>query len=328
MKTKKLLLSLIFLVSWPLFPGNSEGSVVLKKEKDYLETLIDKEIFCKLIEDIEYDNGALYLLDSQLCRVFVVGLNTGKLIRTLFRRGQGPNELMMPMSLKVRDNKVFVLDQGFNGIKICDLEGKPLKEFKTRGMTGRRNIDVNDKNEIFVAEYNSQENTYVTAYTWQGEKIRSLVKIGPPGSKLDLQRSSYKIRIDGEGNILLLFPVLRELKKFSPTGDMVWETGIKNKVLDLKKEDDDGVKVTETGAMNTSISVFDFIVTKSNNIVVGHAYGGCIIDKNGKLTSLITFEPVGGLFLFEIAGDKIINGFGPKILNIYDLDKNLKEAFK
>jgi len=327
MKKLELLLIFFLLTSRILFPGNTKDPIVLKNGQDYLETLIDNGIYCKLIQDIEYDSGSLYLLDSQLCLVFVVDLKTGKLIRTLFRRGQGPNELMMPMSIKVRNSKVFVLDQGFNGIKICDIEGKPVKEFKTSGMIGRRNIDVNDKNEIFAAEYNSQNNTYVTVYTWQGEKKHSLVKIGS-GNKLDLQRSSYKVLIDSEGNILLLFPVLRELKKFSPNGEMLWETRIKNKLLDKKDADEDGVKVTDKGAIHTKISVFDFIITKSNNIIIGHAYGGCIIDKNGNFTNLITFEPIGALFLFKIAGDKIINGFGPRILNLYDIDIKIKEVFK
>jgi hypothetical protein len=252
-----------------------------------------------------------------------VDLKTAKLLRTLFTRGQGPMELSQPTGIKIKNNKVFVLDRGFRGIKICDLEGNPANEFKTNTSFGRLNLDVNDKEEIFVGEYTQKDNTYISVYTMKGEKVRTLAKIGSK-HELDLQRSSYKIRLDNDGNIVILFYVTREIMKFDSNGNLLWEKKIKNKVLSKADHlNKDGVKRGKNETVHTSMSVFNFNISTKNNIIIGHAFGGCILDKNGNLTHLITFEPPDGLFFFAISSDQVLNIFGTQIMRLYDIKEDI-----
>jgi len=308
------------LLSLSLFP---QEYFVLKDEEDYLEKLTDNEVYFGIIRDIEYDNGLLYFLDFKYCKVIVVDFKSGKLKRTLFSRGQGPYELMNPMSLKVKNNKIFVLDQGFNGIKIVDLDGKPVNEFKTAGMVGRRNIDINDKDEIFVGEYNTPGKTYVSVYDLKGQKQRSIIKIAP-GDKLPLQRIDYKIMLDQAGNILVLFVAPRELMKFNTKGEFTWEIKIKNKILD-KWPNEDGVRVSSEGAINVRSSLFDMIRIKNNKILLGHIYGGCIIDENGKLTTLIESKSAHNIQMVEVIDDQLINVL---VFGNYIYLYNIKEVLK
>jgi len=322
MKNIFLSLLLIILISIPQFPLEN---IDLKDGVDYLEKLTNNEVYFSLLRDMEYNNGVLYLLDSKYCKVFMVDFKSAKLKKTLFRKGQGPYELMIPMALKVKNNKVFILDQGYNGIKIVNINGSSVSEFKTVSTVGRRNFDVNQKDEIFVGEYNTNNKTYVSVYNLKGKKLRSIIKLDSD-KKLDLQRIHYQIMLDNEDNILLLFPALRELKKFNPKGGLIWEIKIKNRLLD-KCRNDDGIKVTDKGAINARLLIFDMCIFKNNNIVIGHAYGGSIYNENGILTTVLELKPEGMIFMVEIINNKILNSFfAGREMTIYNI-KEKKNVF-
>jgi len=312
MKRITVITAVLFLLSLHLFPVET----IVFKGTDYLETLVRGGNYFKILQDIDYANGLLYILDIKLCKVIVVDFETGKRVRTIFTRGQGPNELMRPVNFAVKNNKVFVLDQGFNGIKIADINGNPVKEFKINGMVGERNLDVNEKDDIFVGEYNGSTKTYVSVYNMDGVRQRTLIKINP-NEKFPLERIHYLIRLDNEGNIVILFNVLRELMKYNPHGELMWKCIIKNKFLDKAPKSE--VKSKRKGTINVRISVSYFEITKNNNILVGHAHGGSLFDQNGKLKFLITDDHKYGIGTFEIIGSKLINSliFGGRIL-LYD----------
>jgi hypothetical protein len=307
------------LLSLHLFPVET---IVFKDSVDYLETLTKGGSYFRILKDIDYDNGYLYILDMRLCTVIVVDFDTGKRIRTIFTRGQGPNELMRPVNLKVKNNKVFVMDQGFNGIKIADVNGNPVREFRINGIVVERNLDVNDKGEIFVGEFDSITKTYVSVYNMDGVRQRTLIKINP-GEKFPNERIHYLLRLDNQGNIVLLFNVLRELMKYSQNGELIWKRKIKNELLD--KAAKSGVKSRRKGAINVRIHVSSLQITKKNNILVGHAYGGSLFDQHGNLKYLITDDHNYGIDTFVLIDNKLINSliFGEVIL-LYDTKEKIQ----
>ncbi|MCP5046728.1 MAG: hypothetical protein GY940_06125 [bacterium] len=308
-----LVIAMFFSVS--LFPVTT---IKLKGDDGYLEKLLDNNIYLKRIWDIDHENGNLYFLDRKYSKVFKVDFKTGKLIKTLFRRGQGPSELMIPASFKVKNNKVFVLDQGFNGIKIMDVNGKFVNEFKIRGMVGMRNLDVNDKGEIFVATYDSTAGTYISVYDMKGNLLRSLIKLGnDTGKRLRLERIHYRVGLDNKGNIILLFLVTRELKKFDANGKLLWATKVNNKILEPFVGKDDVKAVS--GTIRTNWSVFDLNVMDNNHIMVGHANGGCLYNPEGVLTHLLLLDPLANLGLFDIVGDQLVNVLvWGRVIYVYD----------
>ena len=322
MKNIFTFLCLVFFLIIVVYPVEK---ITIKNVTDYFEKLIENGVYFKHIQDVDYDNGSLYLLDAKLGKVLVVDFKTGKLIKTLFNRGQGPNELMIARSLKVKNNKVFVHDSGFNGIKIADMQGNPIKEFKTRGITGIRNIDVNDKNEIFIGEYNSQTKTYVSVYDMNGSKKRSFIQINPEeDDKIPLERIHYKLKVDHEGNIVILFNVLMELKKFNAKGDLIWECKIENELL--KTAPKSKVEIKKSGAMHTKMFVYNLDISPDKNVIVGTAGGVNIFDGGGKLLKVITPEPPNNfIYIFKIIDNKILNILhAGKIIKIFDIKEETK----
>lgn len=327
MKAYTLILTAILMLTMNLLPADSVETVVLNRVgKDYVEKLVDNEIFAKEIRDVEFDNGSLYLLERHFSTVFRINLDTGKLEKTYFKRGQGPNEIQDGRALKIKNGKIFVLDNGFGGLKIVGLDGKPVNEFKTiTSGAAMRNFDVSDKDEIFVAEYDSKTQTYVSVYNMEGKRLNALITIPSDSDRSFLQRYHYMIRLDNQGNIVLLFNVLKELKKFNGKGELIWQTKLKNRLLDKYSKNDKISIDKKRGTINTTLSVFDFNVTEGNNILVGHSGGASLLDSAGVLKKLVTFEPPSMLFLFEIIDRRImeIGLFGSKIF-LYNMEEKIK----
>lgn len=302
MKRALLIILMVVILSIDVLPVKK---VILKKESDYLDKLLDNDVYFKKIEDVDNDGRYVYFLDEERAQVFQVEFESAKLVRTFFRRGQGPSELMTPASLRVRNHKIFVLDSGFNGIKIIGLDGKLVNEFKTKGMSGDRNFDVNEKNEIFLGEYHSLNGTYVSVYNLKGELLRSMCRVDKKKGKLPLERIHYFVRLDDKGNIVLLFSVTRELIKFNDRGDVLWKTKVFNDIIAPYK--DGFVKYGENNTVHTLQGIFGLTILKQNRILIGHVSGGCIYDENGKLTHALYPEIKQNIGHFTLIDSKLIN---------------------
>jgi len=320
MKKYVLILFVLLVLSSGLF---AVDITALKTDTDYMEQLLANEVFMRYVVDADYSDGSLYFLESKLSMVFRVDFKSAKLIRTYFRRGQGPRELAQPVKLEVKNGKIFVLDRGFSGVKVVDLEGKPVNEFKLPGYTATRNLAVNNKDEIFVGEYDSQGKTFVSVYNLKGERIRTLAKNEAEETALPLNKRQYMIRLDADGNVYILFNLLRELKKYNSKGNLVWKVNISNDILNsFLKKDFAGRK--KDGTYRTKYCVFNFILTANNNILVGHCGGGSLFDNNGSLKKLITADGNHSLDTFIHIDSKILNVLAlGKLINIYNLKEDV-----
>ena len=300
MKVQAIFGFAFFVLTMCLF---SEENIFLKNGEDYLEKLLTREVFLKHVKDVDYTNGSLFFLDDFFSQVLRIDFESGKLIKTYFRKGQGPKELISPVKLTVKNNKIFVLDKGFNGIKIVDLDGNLVNEFKVKGNVGRRNIAVNDKDEIFIGEYDAREKSYISVYNLKGKRIRTLGMLSSNAdNKIQLEQYFYTIRLDKQGNIYLLFNLLRELKKLNSKGELIWEKQIKNSILN-KFQSKDKVK-RGNGTIRMRFCIFDFRVTQNNNILVGHCGGGCLFDSSGVMKRLIFVGENHNLSLFKLFDTK------------------------
>jgi hypothetical protein len=223
---------------------------------------------------------------------------------------------MIPVSLRVRNNKIFVLDAGFNGIKIFDVEGKFINEIKLRSaLMGRRNIDVNDKDEIFLGKINYKTQTRVSVFNVNGKNLRFLIPFKGKDRKKDrskISRYQYLLKLDNKGNIYLLYYMLRKLAKYDNKGNFLWESDIKNKILD-QFPGDEFVK-SRGKTVSKQWYVFSIDTLETNDVIVGHAGGGCVFSKDGKLKKLLLVkEEINGkeynvnLDLFKIRNNILMN---------------------
>ncbi len=335
----KIIIFILFCVLLLNGASPAEDKIIFKDGVNFEQKLSDNDVFFKNCVDFEILplNNLGYFLDEEYGMIFKVELSSGKLLKTISSRGQGPGELHLPASLRVKNNMIFVLDNGFNGIQIFDQEGKFINSFRIRStFFGDRNLYVNEKNEIFVGKINTLANTMVAVYDLQGKELESLIQYQKDGKKDNtresLMRKAFLISLDSKGNIYILYYILRKLSKYTRKGEMLWETEIKNEILDKFSADDyfniDKKKYTMRQ------SVFSLDITSRDEIVVGHAGGGCVFTSEGKMKKLILLnERIGdnneyhflNLHTFKIRGNMLMNlsVFG-KIIYQYQYKEDFK----
>jgi hypothetical protein len=324
----KVVLIALSLLMTTVF-GYSVDTIVLKGGIDFEKQLSVNEIFLRNCRDFDMDpdKELIYFLDSTYCHIFKVDMKTGKLLKTISSRGQGPSELMSPVSMKAENDLLVVLDRGFGGIKIFAPDGKLINEFRVNNyIIGNRSIDVNDKNEIYLGVVDFNENSMVSVYDIHGKKKRSLIRYrGDKDLKESISKVSryqYFTKLDKKGNILVLFYMLRKLAKYSPNGELIWEKDIRNKILD-KIPRDEYINLTQR-TISSRYHIFGLDVTSNNDIIIGHGFGGCVFNENGELKKIIQVPRIenarkerdfDSLSLFKIKKNILINisGFGERI---------------
>lgn len=97
------------------------------------------------------DDGAVYVLDEQAADVKVFDAS-GRHLRTIGRRGQGPGELEYPMTLSLnRAVRELAVQQQTRGLAIFRTDGTFLRQQSLKGLiTGRGRVD--SRGNIYVLE--------------------------------------------------------------------------------------------------------------------------------------------------------------------------------
>lgn len=270
--------------------------------------LARNNVFLKFCDFFDVENGFFYFLDRHFSVVFKVEQETGKLVKTISSRGQGPNELQTPVSFRVRNKKIFVLDKGFNGVKIFDTEGNTINEFKMDFVIGNRSIDVDYKEEIFLGRADRKNNSMVQVFDINGKKLRSLIPFKGVKDITKYEKSwYYTIRLDKDGSIYVLHYMDRKLQKYDKYGKLLWERPIKNKLLDQYPNDGEVKRGKGTVYVNQQ-RIFGINVTPAGNVIVAHAGGGCMFSTDGKLLNLVTTpNETWSLSQFKVFDDKLMN---------------------
>ncbi len=78
---------------------------------------------------ISHDAVAIYVVDAEAHEVRAFS-KTGRFLRALGRKGQGPGEFDMPAGLDARDGRLFVADKLNDRVQILDPSGRYLRGFK------------------------------------------------------------------------------------------------------------------------------------------------------------------------------------------------------
>jgi hypothetical protein len=289
------------------------------------EMMAKNNIFLKWCSSYDIEGDYIYFADQNFATIFKVRLADGKLDRTISRKGQGPSELTQPTYIRVRNGMIFVLDVGFNGIKVFDTNGKTIKEIKLTIPLMSSTLDVTKNNEIYIGKLDFKERTLVSVYNIKGEKLRSLAKIE---SKDKIDRVSnlcwFTIKLDKDENIYALHYLLRKISKYDREGQLLWTSDIDNKLINKVKRED----TVKRGSKNTvkwRRSIFGLDFTPKNDILIGHSYGGCIMSsRDGKLKNLI-IRKESPLKYVNIVDDTLYNmatfGRAVEIVNLKNMEK-------
>ncbi len=321
MKRAILVIVMVMVISAGILPVEK---FYLKCKIDFAEKMAEKDVFLKSCFSFCADDQFYYFLSSHFCKVFKVEKSTGKLERTIGSRGQGPMELSYPIRVVVKNNKIYVLDEGYCGIKVFGKDGSQIKEFKLGFHPSNTTFDVNDQEEIFIGRFNSTQKHWITVIDNKG-KTRYIVKENRDISRYTKEFYSV-LKLDNESNPILLFYMTRVLKKYNRDGKLLWKKPVKNELLD--QYPDDAEVVRGKGTLNINgVRVFDLCITPNNNIIVTHNGGGSLYDSNGNLKQLI-YNPKNSEFeIYDTIFDNnqlvSVNQFGA-VVPIFDFKEVLK----
>lgn len=268
--------------------------IVVLKGSSIVEMVEKSEIFIKRMTDIDWVDDTLYLLDAENGQVIEINMLKGEKIRTISQKGQGPGELMHPDRIRVRNKKIFVLDSGNRALKIFDLSGSFIGQFKADAFNKPyfyMTFDVSQKDEIYFPDIDISKGMLVGVYNLSGEKLRGLVPclVNDKDILALANRSYFGIGLDPDGDFYLNFPLLRELWRCTNDGKVLWKKEIDNALLQ-KAPEKGGAILTKSGSVGVTTFMRGMEITQDGKAVIGHFGGGCIINKEGLMERVFKLE--------------------------------------
>jgi len=187
------------------------------------------------------DEGAIYVLDTQSAHVKVFD-RSGKYVRTIGRKGQGPGELEYPMTLSLneRTGELAVQLQS-RGIVFFKTDGTYHRQLSLKGMLGGR-ARLDSRGQIYVLEIimDNENSRYATKKLAPDGSVLATISETPtptgPGNTTKAFIPVAFYSIDREDRFIYGFPESYEIQIYGPT-----ETKVLRKITRVY----DPVAVTE-----------------------------------------------------------------------------------
>jgi hypothetical protein len=174
------------------------------------------------------EEGHFYILDEQAGNIKVFAQN-GDFVKTIGRKGQGPGEFGMPISLFLsQQNQIIVNDMGQRKIQYFDKEGNYLKEFS-----------IADKFLFFGPMVTSNGDLIVT-YTIPQEKPATVLQKFNPEFESILTFTSIPMDTPPVINIFVARSLTSLRWAVTYNDEIIW-ANIKNSEYELRFHDTDGI---------------------------------------------------------------------------------------
>ena len=232
---------------------------------------IKEDVIFKKIRGIETDNNdRLYLLNSSYGNILVIDIPTGKLVATISSRGQGPYELGEPNAFKIKQNKIYVIDGVYKGVKIFNTEGGFIRSFKVNQLSSySRRIDVDDFGNIYVPCLNYQDKKTILILDEFGKTKKTIIYNSFMGNKYSeemFKNLVFDFSVDHNSNLILVYPLHRKIIKYNNDGILIWENNIpvENIPRGWKKE----ISVSENGSVSLSPLIGKMCLNDEGEVIV------------------------------------------------------------
>lgn len=254
------------------------------------------------------DAGNIFVLDSKAANVKVFDAS-GKYVRTIGRKGQGPGEFNAPMTLSINPLAgELVVHHDSQRMSYFKLDGTFLRQLSTKGLSIRARVDSRGRIVVMEIVFDANNRRYDTK------------KLGPDGNPIALLASSpgpdparYNPflaisywQIDREDNLIYGYPASYEILFFGAESNKVFRKITRDyDPVDItgeeKKEELKDIPPGITVEFSKSHSAFTrFFVDDQGPLLVQtweKAGGGKLVhdvfDREGRFIGRIPLKPNG-----------------------------------
>lgn len=198
--------------------------VVYDRDGKYLKTIGEADMFSRPAGlAVDKDGKNLYVVDtggvsSEKHNIMVFDTKTGKLLRTISKRGVEEGELNLPREVEIGKNgNIYVVDGGNFRVQVFDKEGKFLSTFGAIGrLAGQfsrpKGIGIDPAGNIYVSD-TAFGNFQI--FTPEGQL---LLAVGSRSSKGGLAKYMLPsgLTVDEDGRIYMVDQYYRKVDVFRP----------------------------------------------------------------------------------------------------------------
>jgi|GEM_PF-1939101 len=242
-------------------------------------------------------NGEYFILDYKTSRILIYD-QAMKFKRSIGSVGAGPGEFFHPEDFVIKRGLIYIYDQGNHRIQVVDLNGEFISQFRLPYIRG---LAVNSKGEIFVGQ--PEKGKLVSVYSKDGKLLRSFGELksfsGVYGEQHKDKDAKYRtainrvtLTIDSQDFIYVTFVVAPIIQKYTPEGELVFETRLRGPSIDLLTH----YVVTE--AMAKKI-VVQFMGADMANLTT---WESSIDPRNGNIFALL---PDNALYVLNSEGKQV-----------------------
>jgi len=285
----RLSFKLIFQIGFCLLLLYSQKDLNLRNSTP-IKFPFKENLLIKRVRGIETDNNnRLYLLNPKYGNVIVLDLNTGSLIKTISSKGQGPYELGEPRSFKIKNDKLYIADDLYGGVKIFSTEGEFVRSFKVNRLSSYCwRIDVDDLGNIYVPYFNFNEKKSVLILNESGEVKKAIIT--NPFMNADKSLEMFKnlifdFAIDPNLDIIIVYPLQRKIKKYNNNGFLQWEKVIP--IENIPKNWPKEITVSPDGSVSRSPLIGKIYLNNRGDMIVSTIDRLIRFNGNGQIISNI-----------------------------------------
>jgi hypothetical protein len=193
----------------------------------------DSDYYFKGLTDLAISGDILYELDNSACKAVKFAFDGRNIIflKEIGRPGQGPGDLMLPMSLAITKNGIAVFDDA--GISFFSADGSFQDRFKTIPTIRDRFTYLDD--EIYIKKFQTSDHHLIEVRSRTGSLLRTVGRKYlrfDPASFIDrdpaaVEAQAYEgpLVTDGE-SIYYLNSAFGDIKKFDNRGMLLAENNL------------------------------------------------------------------------------------------------------
>lgn len=165
-------------------------------------------------------NNMINILDTGNCRIQIFS-NSGKFVRTIGRKGQGPGDFLYPTSFDIDPSGNLIVAEDHNRrIQILSSEGEYISSFKiNEGYPGR--LKVLTKNRIIIHNplKSFKSHSLLDIYNYKGKILKEIGKFKGKSKSIESFGGVY-FALDKYDNIYVAYTQIPLIEVYSDEGEL------------------------------------------------------------------------------------------------------------